>query len=429
MLFRKEAVAQQRERLTGVITLAQPLSIKLTVFILVCISIVMIAFLFTAEYSRKETVRGFLIPNKGIIQSFASQGGMIELLFVQEGDAVTKGQPLATIIVQQNNSQGIALSTQLVEQQNNSQGIALSTQLVEQLSMQIQLLNDEVTQNHTLQKQESLNLQAQKRALTNEQAALQSQLALADEKLGLLNRQQSNLNQLNKNGFLSNIEREQQQQALLDVKQEKQNLARLLMQQENQLSQLSFNIANVPQQYTLRINSLKRQQADIQNQLTQIKSNYQYTITASNSGVVTGIQVVEGETLTQAKPLLHIIPEGSELVAELLLPTRSAGFIQLGNDTRLRFDAFPYQRFGFINSKISRIDKALITPNEIRLPIALQEPVYRLRATLSQQQMQAYGKAFELKSGMLFEADIMLEQRTLIEWLLEPLYSLKGRVS
>nr|WP_283711171.1 HlyD family efflux transporter periplasmic adaptor subunit [Pseudoalteromonas prydzensis] len=160
-----------------------------------------------------------------------------------------------------------------------------------------------------------------------------------------------------------------------------------------------------------------------------MKSNYQYTITASNSGVVTGIQVVEGETLTQAKPLLHIIPEGSELVAELLLPTRSAGFIALGNDTRLRFDAFPYQRFGFINSKISRIDKALITPNEIRLPIALQEPVYRLRATLSQPQMQAYGKAFELKSGMLFEADIMLEQRTLIEWLLEPLYSLKGRVS
>jgi membrane fusion protein len=43
--------------------------------------------------------------------------------------------------------------------------------------------------------------------------------------------------------------------------------------------------------------------------------------------------------------------------------------------------------------------------------------------------MQAFGKAFNLKSGMLFEADIMLEQRTLIEWLLEPIYSLRGRVS
>ena len=95
----------------------------------------------------------------------------------------------------------------------------------------------------------------------------------------------------------------------------------------------------------------------------------------------------------------------------------------------MRFDAFPYQRFGFINSKITRIDRALILPNEVQLPIAFQEPVYRLRATLNQQQMQAYGKAFDLKSGMLFEADIMLEQRTLIEWLLEPIYSLKGRIS
>ena len=103
--------------------------------------------------------------------------------------------------------------------------------------------------------------------------------------------------------------------------------------------------------------------------------------------------------------------------------------MQVGNHSRLRFDAFPYQRFGFINSEITRIDQTLISPNEVQLPIALQEPVYRLRAKLTQQQMQAFGKGFNLKSGMLFEADIMLEQRTLIEWLLEPLYSLNGRVS
>lgn len=248
-----------------------------------------------------------------------------------------------------------------------------------------------------------------------------------------MNEQQLDFNQLNKSGYLSNLEKERQQQALLEAKQDKQNIARLLLQHQNQLNQITFNIKNIPQQYALRINSLKRQQADLQRQLAQVASNYKYTITASNSGVVTGIQVVEGETLSQSKaqskPLLHILPEGSELVAELLLPTRSAGFVQLGNNTRLRFDAFPYQRFGFIESEITRIDQALISPNEIQLPISFQEPVYRLRAKLNQQQMQAFGKAFDLKSGMLFEADIMLEQRTLIEWLLEPLYSLNGRVS
>jgi len=254
---------------------------------------------------------------------------------------------------------------------------------------------------------------------------------LANEKLIILQNQQKQLQKLNKQGFISTLEKERQQQSMLEAKQEKQNIARLLLQQQNELSQVTFNITNIPQQYTLRINNLKRQQAELQRQLATVASNYKYTITASNSSTVTGIQVVEGESLapTQGKPLLHIIPEGSELVAELLLPTRSAGFIEIGNSTRLRFDAFPYQRFGFINSEIVRIDQTLISPNEVQLPIKLQEPVYRLRAKLNQQQMQAFGKAFNLKSGMLFEADIMLEKRSLIEWLLEPIYSLRGRVS
>tara|TARA_R110002012_G_scaffold267048_2_gene450668 strand:+ start:62 stop:1318 length:1257 start_codon:yes stop_codon:yes gene_type:complete len=416
-LFRKEAVSHQSERLTGAITLAQPLSIKLTVLILVSVAVAIVAFLFSAEYSRKETVRGFLMPNKGVIKSFANQGGTIEKLWVKEGDKVTKGQSLATILVQQ----------------SNSEGVDLSEQLSDQLNTQANLLSDEITQHQALKAQEILNLQAQHTALESEQIALESQLTLAEEKLALLNEQQLDFNQLNKSGYLSNLEKERQQQALLEAKQEKQNIARLLLQQQNKLNQVNFNIKNIPQQYTLRINNLKRQQADLQRQLAQVASNYKYTITASNNGVVTGIQVVEGETLSQSKaqskPLLHILPEGSELIAELLLPTRSAGFVQLGNNTRLRFDAFPYQRFGFIKSEITRIDQALISPNEIQLPISLQEPVYRLRAKLNQQQMKAFGKAFDLKSGMLFEADIMLEQRTLIEWLLEPIYSLKGRVS
>jgi membrane fusion protein len=412
-LFRKEAIAHQGERLTGVITLAQPLSIKLTVLILVTVAIAIVAFIFSAEYSRKETVRGFLMPNKGMVKSFANQGGTIEKLWVQEGDKVSKGQSLATIVIKQ----------------NNSQGIDLSTQLVEQLQQQTQLLNDEIKQHQQLKQQEIANLDDQQQALKKQRWALKSQYQLANQKLDILLAQQKQIQQLNQQGFVTSAEKDQQQQALLEAKQEKQNIARLLLQQENDLNQVTFNQTNIPQQYALRINNLKRQQADLQRQLAQVNSNHQYTVTASNSGIVTGIQVVEGETLSTTKPLLHILPQGSELIAELLLPTRSAGFVQVGNTTRLRFDAFPYQRFGFIESHITRIDQALINPNEIQLPIALQEPVYRLRAKLNQQQMLAFGKAFNLKSGMLFEADIMLEQRTLIEWLLEPIYSLRGRVS
>lgn len=416
-LFRKEAVSHQSERLTGSITLAQPLSIKLTVIILVSVAIAIVTFLFTAEYSRKETVRGFLMPNKGVIKSFATQGGTIENLLVKEGDLVEKGQALATMIIHQ----------------NSADGLSLSSKLQRQLTSQLALLDEEISQYQSIQVQENQNLENKASALKNEKTALESQLTIAIEKLELLLAQQRDVEQLNNHGFISKFEKENQQQALLEAKQEKQNITRLLLQQNNRISQTDFDKANLPQQYTLRINSLLREKADIENQLAQVQNGHSYTITASHAGTVTGIQVVEGETLSpskaQSKPLLHILPKGSELVAELLLPTRSAGFIAKGQTSRLRFEAFPYQRFGFIKSEITRIDRALIAPNEVQLPIVFQEPVYRLRAKLTQQQIQAYGQVFELKSGMLFEADIMLDQRTLIEWLLEPIYSLRGRVS
>ena len=416
-LFRKEAVSHQSERLTGAITLAQPLSIKLTVVTLVVIAIAIVTFLFTAEYSRKETVRGFLMPNKGVIKSFATQGGTIERLLVKEGDVVKEGQALVAMIIHQ----------------NSADGLSLSSKIQKQLRSQLILLDEEISHYQSIQVKEHQNLEYKATALKSEKIALENQLTLANEKLELLLAQQQDVEQLNNSGFISKFEKENQQQALLEAKQEKQNIARLLLQQSNQINQTVFDKANLPQQYTLRTNSLLREKADIENQLAQVQSNHSYTITASHAGTVTGIQVVEGETLSpskaQSKPLLHILPKGAELVAELLLPTRSAGFIAKGQVSRLRFDAFPYQRFGFIESQIIRIDRALIAPNEVQLPIALQEPVYRLRAKLNEQQMHAYGQNFELKSGMLFEADIMLEQRTLIEWLLEPIYSLKGRVS
>ncbi len=412
-LFRKEAVLHQSGRLTGAVTLVQPLPIKITVAIILAIAMVVFAFLFNAQYSRKETVRGFLIPNKGVIKSYAHQGGTIEKLFVAEGDRVNKGEVLATLIIHQ----------------SDVAGVDLSEQLISQLSLQLQLLVEEVKQHQALQVSEKYNLSQRKITLQAEEKALSTQQNLADEKLSLLEDQQQQFDSLYKKGFLSSLDKKRQQHAFLEVKQEKQSIARLLLQQQSEFNQVDFSQQSLPQKTTLRINNLKRQQAEIKRQLAQIKSNHSYTITASHAGIVTGIQVVEGETLKHNKPLFHILPKGSQLVAELLLPTRSAGFVKRGDKVRLRFEAFPYQRFGFMESEITRIDQTLIIPNEVRLPIEFREPVYRLRTILKHQQINAYGKEFNLKSGMLFEADIMLEQRSLIDWLLEPIYSLHGRVS
>jgi membrane fusion protein len=54
-LFREEVLDHQRERLTGTVILSQPLSLNITIGLLVTIAILVIVFLFNAQYSRKET--------------------------------------------------------------------------------------------------------------------------------------------------------------------------------------------------------------------------------------------------------------------------------------------------------------------------------------------------------------------------------------
>jgi membrane fusion protein len=257
MLFRKEAVSYQRQRLMGDISLAQPLSIKFTVGILATVAILIITFLFNAQYSRKETVRGFLMPNKGVIKSFATQGGIIDKLWVKEGDSVNKGQALATVIIQQ----------------RNGDGVELSEQLTTQLQTQLSLLSDEINQHQTLKSQELTNLGNRQQALIIEKQALQSQLLLSDEKYELLQGQQQYFNKLNTQGYVSNLDKERQQQSFLEAKQEQQNVKRLLLQHQNELTQVAFNITNVPQQYTLRINNIKRQQSEVTRQLAQTAIN------------------------------------------------------------------------------------------------------------------------------------------------------------
>ena len=182
-LFRKEAVHHQSERLTGAIILAQPLSIKLTTVIIVSIAIAIVAFLFTAEYSRKETVRGFLMPNKGVIKSFATQGGTIENLLVQEGDKVEKGQALATMVIHQ----------------NSADGLSLSSKLQKQLVTQLTLIDEEIIQYQSIQVKESKNLENKISDLRAEKLALKNQLSLSKDKLALLEAQQESVERLSVN--------------------------------------------------------------------------------------------------------------------------------------------------------------------------------------------------------------------------------------
>jgi membrane fusion protein len=85
-------------------------------------------------------------------------------------------------------------------------------------------------------------------------------------------------------------------------------------------------------------------------------------LVAPESGTISAIRPVEGSRVEPSTPILSIIPPDSPLEIELLLPTRAAGFIKIGDEVKVRFDAFPYQKFGVVKGKVRSFDRSVILP-------------------------------------------------------------------
>jgi membrane fusion protein len=101
-------------------------------------------------------------------------------------------------------------------------------------------------------------------------------------------------------------------------------------------------------------------------------------------------------------------------------------FVEPGQTVAIKYAAFPYQKFGVQRARVERIETTVLSPEELRTPVSSQEPVYRMVAALDAQSVRAYGKSYPLQLGMLLEAEIVLERRTILQWMLEPLYGLNA---
>ena len=132
-----------------------------------------------------------------------------------------------------------------------------------------------------------------------------------------------------------------------------------------------------------------------------------------------------------SQTLVTLVPTDGELLARLYAPSSSIGFVQPGDAVLLRYQAFPYQKFGQQEGLVSTVSTSAVNPTEMAgLPatgLAAGEPVFAIQVKLKTNTIDANGQARPLQSGMWLEADILQERRKLYEWMLEPLFSVTRR--
>ncbi|MBI3898699.1 MAG: HlyD family efflux transporter periplasmic adaptor subunit [Gammaproteobacteria bacterium] len=185
--------------------------------------------------------------------------------------------------------------------------------------------------------------------------------------------------------------------------------------------------ATHPQKSRARLQTQERDRISMAREL----ASQQIVITAPAAGTATAVIANVGQVVDTSKPLMSLIPLGGELRAELYAPSRAIGFVKPGDHVRLRYQAYPYQKFGQQEGTVEAVAQTAFPNNELvgvgNAVAGNGEPSCRITVRLAAQTVIAYGAPRSLQAGMLLEADILQDTRRLYEWALEPLYGLYGK--
>ena len=177
-----------------------------------------------------------------------------------------------------------------------------------------------------------------------------------------------------------------------------------------------------------QLDQIRRQVSELQQGSVQEEAKRENVIRAPVAGVFTNVAATRGEAVADEAPLAMVVPKGSGLHAQLLVPTRAIGFVQPGQEVVLRYDAFPFQRFGQYRGTVERVSRTVWSPGEKVGQLVVKEPVYRVDVRLDAQHVVAGEQKLPLRSGMMVNADILQEKRKVWEWVFEPVLSLQQRM-
>jgi membrane fusion protein len=405
-LFRREAIEFQRgQHEFGEIMLLQPVSTKLLAWVLMVVVAVAIVFLCFAQFSRKQTVAGFLIPAGGTMKVFPTREGVVSDLYVEEGQHVDAGDPMFTVATPEVAADG-----------EDVNAAKLGSMLHQKEMLESQIAAEERTAAA-----ENDRLKALIASGESEIGDIRRQFDIQAERIQIAESLVSAARELLTKGYMSAVEGRRREDLLLEQRQNLVALRRQLAEKQNKLAEIKHTLKALPTETVRKVQPLRDEIATIEQRRAEAKGRRAYVIRAPAGGQIAMLQVHKGKTVQPQQLQLEIVPENSTLRAELLIPTRAAGFVRVGQEVRLLYDAFPYQNYGAYAGRITELSNTVVTKADAAGPLVPQEPAYKAIAVLDRPDVDANGRKVPLQAGMLLQAKIILDRRSLARWILDPL--------
>jgi membrane fusion protein len=414
-LFRQQALDAQRYRLCGEVFLWPRPSHTFTAVFLVAWFAALVLWLGKGTYASKETVQGWLQPIGGVTRISAPASAVVEQVLVSEGDEVVAGQPLLVLRQQRTLASGKSLEQTLLEQleiqkRTIEQRLQRSAQNFQQLSLRTKAELEAAQRGLSHTEHQAQSLEQQQRLLAA-RARRHQQLADADH--------------------IPDVAAEESKLLLLDASHNLQALRRDREELRSRVSHLESELALLPHRQAEAGDKLRFELSEITQRIVELSGSGTFTVTAGQEGIVHNLQARIGQQAgLVAGPLVTIVPRDGTLEAQLLVPVRAVGFLKPGQQIKIQYHTFPHQKFGKFRGTITDVAASALLAHEVDAnPLTIQGTVYRVSATIAKQEIHANGLPVRLRPGMTFSADITLDHRSILQWLLGPIYALNGRLA
>ena len=404
-LFRPEVAEGRRQGWLGSIQLIRPVPLSVLTALVAVTAVLVAVYFSVGEYTRKARVTGQLVPDLGVMRMTVPHGGVVLERRATEGQLVRRGDVLFVLSLDQATTQGDAreaVQASLAARERSLQAAtarrrALQAEQSDALAAQIANMQQELRQMDAESDLQRQRLQLARDALARDEA-------LRDQK------------------FLSSAHVETRKLDVLDVQAQWEALKRQQAAHRREIATLEARRRELPLAEQAALGEIEREMAELAQESAENEALRRVLVRAPQDGTVTAVAAEPGQSVPAQATLANLVPSGAVLQAHLFAPSSAMGFVRPHQPVLLRYEAYPYQKFGHQTGQVLQVSR---TP----MPASgSAEPLYRITVALDRQAVAAYGQSQPLSPGMQLEADVLLDRRRLIEWIFEPVLSLTGRV-
>ncbi|MEZ5551252.1 MAG: HlyD family efflux transporter periplasmic adaptor subunit [Pseudomonadales bacterium] len=413
-LFRVEVYAGRQDQGLGDAWIgpgSAPLLLSLLLFSTTALALI---YLCTATHARSVSAYGFLFAEQATARvRFDAGSGVVVALHVTPGSRVAPGDPLLTVenlvALDGAGRDGASRVRTLTQRLNDGFAARLAHLETQQRGVEDQ---------HVLSRN---RLSLELKQLDSELGRLQVARELRSQRLRLAQEKSGSLERLHARRVISDLDWMDHQSLVLGLQEELLALEGQIATVQVQRTSGGLRLAEADALHDEAQSQLAARRAELQLEHDTARVGGQRVLLAPKAGSVEALEAHPGMVVQGGMALLDIVSSATELRARLLVPDRAAGFVEPGQRLHLRFDAFPHQHFGTQPARLVGLNRTVTEAGETIGAYRVEEAVYIGEARLTRQEVASARGSGQLRAGMRFVAELELETRTLMQWLLEPL--------